>query len=598
MKSYWKIVIPTKKYMNLRLSKGERNMNNFKRILTYVKPYRFQVILAVFCAFISNIAVILATYLNGIAIDNMPGVNNVNFSNLKRILIGLGFIYIISSLFQWFISRYANKVAYEIVGDMRKDTFNSLNKQPLSYYDNHPHGDIISRFTNDLDSVSDALAVSITNVFSGMVTVITALVCMLYLNVQITIGILVVTPIGFFIASMISRFSQSSFVRQQQSVGELSSFVSEIVGNQKIVKAFDREKTSMNQFEKISDKLCSEATKAMFASALINPSTRFINNISYIAVGLVGGILAITKGVSVGTVSSFLIYSAQFAKPFNEISGITAQIQTAFASLTRIFSIIDEKPETPDKKDAIEFKTCDGNIKISNMYFSYDKKTPLIENFSFEANQGETIAIVGPTGCGKTTFVNLLMRFYDIDKGVIYIDGNNICDVTRDSLRKNFGMVLQDPWLFNSTVRDNISYGKPDATDEEIIEAAKKAHAHSFIKRLKNGYDTVINDENLSAGQRQLLTIARVMLAQPKILILDEATSSIDTLTEIRIQKAFLNLMKGRTSFVIAHRLSTIVNADKIIVMNKGKIVEQGKHEELLKEQGFYYELYNSQFAN
>ncbi|MGN0143877.1 MAG: ABC transporter ATP-binding protein [Clostridium sp.] len=573
-------------------------MNNFKRILTYVKPYRFQVILAVFCAFISNIAVILATYLNGIAIDNMPGVGSVNFSGLKRILIGLAFIYIISSLFQWFISRYANKVAYEIVRDMRRDTFNSLNKQPLSYYDNHPHGDIISRFTNDLDSVSDALAVSITNVFSGIVTVITALLCMLYLNVEITIGILVVTPIGFFIASMISKFSQNSFVRQQQSVGELSSFVSEIVGNQKIVKAFDREKTSMKQFEEISDKLCHTAIRAMFASALINPSTRFINNISYIAVGLVGGILAITKGVTVGTVSSFLIYSAQFAKPFNEISGITAQIQTAFASLTRIFNIIDEKPESPDKEDAIELKTCNGHIEISNMCFSYDKKTSLIEDFSFEAKPGETIAIVGPTGCGKTTFVNLLMRFYDIDKGSIYIDGNNICDVTKDSLRKNFGMVLQDPWLFNSTVRDNIAYGKPDASEEEIIEAAKKAHAHSFIKRLKNGYDTVINDENLSAGQRQLLTIARVMLAQPKILILDEATSSIDTLTEIRIQKAFLNLMKGRTSFVIAHRLSTIVNADKIIVMNKGKIIEQGKHDELLERQGFYYELYNSQFSN
>ena len=573
-------------------------MNNFKRILTYVKPYKFQVILAIFCAFISNIAVILATYLNGVSIDNMPGINNVNFNNLKRILIGLAFIYIISSLFQWFISRYANKVAYVIVRDMRRDTFENLNKQPLSYYDQHPHGDIISRFTNDLDSVSDALAVSITNVFSGIVTVITALACMFYLNVEITIGILVVTPIGFFIASMISKFSQNSFVRQQQSVGELSSFVSEIVGNQKIVKAFDREKESMEQFEKISDNLCKTATKAMFASALINPSTRFINNISYIAVGLVGGILAITKDVSVGTVSSFLIYSAQFAKPFNEISGITSQIQTAFASLTRIFNIIDEKTESPDKEDAIELKTCSGNIKISNMYFSYDKKNSLIEDFSFEAKSGETIAIVGPTGCGKTTLVNLLMRFYDIDKGAIYIDGNNICDITRDSLRKNFGMVLQDPWLFNSTVKDNIAYGKPDATDEEIIDAAKKAHAHSFIKRLKDGYDTVINDENLSAGQRQLLTIARVMLAQPRILILDEATSSIDTLTEVRIQKAFLNLMKGRTSFVIAHRLSTIVNADKILVMNKGKIVEQGNHQELLKKHGFYYELYNSQFSS
>lgn len=572
-------------------------MKNFKRVLEYIKPYKFQVGLAIFCAFMSNIGIVVATYLNGLAIDNIGGINNVNFKNLTRILIGLGFIYLISSLFQWFISRYANKIAYIIVRDMRRDTFDSLNKQPLSYYDHNPHGDIISRFTNDLDNVSDALSVSITNVFSGIVTVITALICMFYLNTKITLGILVVTPIGFFIASMISRFSQSSFVNQQQSVGELSSFVAEIVGNQKIVKAFDREKTAMEQFEHISDKLCKTATKAMFASALINPSTRFINNISYIAVGLVGGILAITEGVSVGIVSSFLIYSAQFAKPFNEISGITAQIQTAFASLTRIFNIIDERQEEPDKEDAIELEECSGNIKINNMYFSYEKNNPLIENFSFEAKPGETIAIVGPTGCGKTTLVNLLMRFYDIDKGSIYIDGNNIQNITRDSLRKNFGMVLQDPWLFNSTVKENISYGKPDATDEEIINAAKAAHAHSFIKRLKNGYDTIINDEDLSVGQRQLLTIARVMLAEPKILILDEATSSIDTLTEIRIQKAFLKLMEGRTSFVIAHRLSTIVNADKILVMNKGNIIEQGNHKELINKHGFYYELYNSQFS-
>ena len=572
-------------------------MNSFKRVLTYMKPYNFQIVLAVLCAFMSNIGIVVATYLNGVAVDNIGGINNVNFKNLERILIGLGFIYMLSSIFQWFISRYANKVSYLIVRDMRRDTFKSLNKQPLSYYDHHQHGDIISRFTNDLDNVSDALAVSITNVFSGIVTVITALICMLYLNVKITLGILVVTPICFFIAATISRFSQSSFSKQQQSVGELSSFVAEIVGNQKIVKAFDREKASIREFDCISDNLCKTATKAMFASAMINPSTRFINNISYIAVGLVGGILAITEGVSIGIISSFLIYSAQFAKPFNEISGITAQIQTAFASLERIFNIIDEKTEEPDKVNALELTECKGNITIDNMYFSYDKNISLIEEFSIEVKCGETIAIVGPTGCGKTTLVNLLMRFYDIDKGAIYIDGNNINDITRDSLRKNFGMVLQEPWLFNSTVKENIAYGKPDATDEEIINAATSAYAHSFIKRLKNGYDTIINDEDLSAGQRQLLTIARVMLEEPKVLILDEATSSIDTLTEVRIQKAFLKLMEGRTSFVIAHRLSTIINADKILVMNKGKIVEQGKHEELLKKHGFYYELYNSQFA-
>lgn len=583
--------------MNLKASKGGKAMTNFKKLLRYVKPYRFQVALALFCAFISNVGIVVATYLNGVAIDNIGGVNNVNFQDLTRILIGLGIIYLISVTFQWFISRYANKVSYMIVRDMRRDTFKSLNKQSLAYYDHNPHGDIISRFTNDLDSVSDALAVSITNVFSGGVTVITALVFMLYLNVEITIAILIVTPICFIIASLISKFSQKTFVKQQQAVGELSSFVAEIVGNQKTVKVFNREEKSMEEFNHISDNLCNVATKAMFASALINPSTRFINNISYIAVGLVGGILAITSGVSVGIVSSFLVYSTQFAKPFNEISGITGQIQTAFASLTRIFTIIEEKPEDEDKSNAIELKDCRGNILIKDISFSYDKKKPLIQNFSFEAKSGQLIAIVGPTGCGKTTLVNLLMRFYDIDQGEILVDGNNIRDIKKNSLRKSFGMVLQDPWLFKGTIKENIAYGNPNATEEEIVEAAKAAHAHSFIKRLKDGYDTIISDEDLSQGQRQLLTIARVMLANPRMLILDEATSSIDTLTEIRIQKAFLNLMEGRTSFVIAHRLSTIVNADKILVMNNGNIIEQGNHQELISKKGFYYDLYNSQFA-
>jgi ATP-binding cassette subfamily B multidrug efflux pump len=583
--------------MNLKASKGGKAMTNFKKLLRYVKPYRFQVALALFCAFISNVGIVVATYLNGVAIDNIGGVNNVNFQDLTRILIGLGIIYLISVTFQWFISRYANKVSYMIVRDMRRDTFKSLNKQSLAYYDHNPHGDIISRFTNDLDSVSDALAVSITNVFSGGVTVITALVFMLYLNVEITIAILIVTPICFIIASLISKFSQKTFVKQQQAVGELSSFVAEIVGNQKTVKVFNREEKSMEEFNHISDNLCNVATKAMFASALINPSTRFINNISYIAVGLVGGILAITSGVSVGIVSSFLVYSTQFAKPFNEISGITGQIQTAFASLTRIFSIIEEKPEDEDKSNAIELKDCRGNISIKDISFSYDKKKPLIQNFSFEAKSGQLIAIVGPTGCGKTTLVNLLMRFYDIDQGEILVDDNNIRDIKKNSLRKSFGMVLQDPWLFKGTIKENIAYGNPNATENEIVEAAKAAHAHSFIKRLKDGYDTIISDEDLSQGQRQLLTIARVMLANPRMLILDEATSSIDTLTEIRIQKAFLSLMEGRTSFVIAHRLSTIVNADKILVMNNGNIIEQGNHQELISKKGFYYDLYNSQFA-
>lgn len=575
-------------------------MKNFRRLLGYAKKYRFQILLALVCALVSSLGVVAATYLNGVAIDHIHGPGTVDFPGLIQILMGLGIIYVISSLFQWFISRYANKVSYLVVRDMRRDTFHNLNLQPLSYYDNHPHGDIISRFTNDLDSVSDAMAVSITNAFSGIVTLISAVAFMFYLNVTITVTILVLTPICLIVAYFITKFSQKTFTRQQQSVGELSSFASEIVGNQKIVKAFGREGLECEEFNNISDRLRKTATHAMFASAMVNPSTRFVNNICYIAVGIAGGIIAVTQGVSVGIISSFLIYSAQFAKPFNEISGITAQLQTAFASLERIFAVIDAPPQTSDIPDAIELHDCKGHVCFDHVSFSYRSDQKLIQDFCFEAKPGQTIAIVGPTGCGKTTLVNLLMRFYEVTDGAILIDGIDTRRITRDSLRQSFGMVLQDTWLMGGTIRENLAYGKPDATQEEIEQAAKAAHAHGFITRLKDGYDTVVSQEGgqLSQGQRQLLTIARAMLADPEMLILDEATSSIDTLTEIRIQKAFLKLMEGRTSFVIAHRLSTIVNADQILVMNQGNIVEQGTHTQLLEKKGFYYELYNSQYAN
>ena len=575
-------------------------MKNFCRLLGYAKKYRFQILLALVCALISSLGVVAATYLNGVAIDHIHGPGTVDFPGLIQILMGLGVIYVISSLFQWFISRYANKVSYLVVRDMRRDTFHNLNLQPLSYYDNHPHGDIISRFTNDLDSVSDAMAVSITNAFSGIVTLISAVAFMFYLNVTITVTILVLTPICLIVAYFITKFSQKTFTRQQQSVGELSSFAAEIVGNQKVVKAFGRERMECEEFNGISDRLRKTATHAMFASAMVNPSTRFVNNICYIAVGIAGGIIAVTQGVSVGIISSFLIYSAQFAKPFNEISGITAQLQTAFASLERIFAVIDAPPQTPDLPDAIELHDCKGHVCFDHVSFSYRPDQELIQDFCFEAKPGQTIAIVGPTGCGKTTLVNLLMRFYEVTDGAILIDGIDTRRITRDSLRQSFGMVLQDTWLMGGTIRENLSYGKPNATQEEIEQAAKAAHAHGFITRLKDGYDTVVSQEGgqLSQGQRQLLTIARAMLADPEMLILDEATSSIDTLTEIRIQKAFLKLMEGRTSFVIAHRLSTIVNADQILVMNQGNIVEQGTHTQLLEKKGFYYELYNSQYAN
>ncbi len=575
-------------------------MKNFRRLLGYAKKYRFQILLALVCALVSSLGVVAATYLNGVAIDHIHGPGAVDFPGLIQILIGLGVIYVISSLFQWFISRYANKVSYLVVRDMRRDTFHNLNLQPLSYYDNHPHGDIISRFTNDLDSVSDAMAVSITNAFSGIVTLISAVAFMFYLNVTITVTILVLTPICLIVAYFITKFSQKTFTRQQQSVGELSSFAAEIVGNQKIVKAFGREGLECEEFNNISDRLRKTATHAMFASAMVNPSTRFVNNICYIAVGIAGGIIAVTQGVSVGIISSFLIYSAQFAKPFNEISGITAQLQTAFASLERIFAVIDAPPQTSDIPDAMELHDCKGHVCFDHVSFSYRSDQKLIQDFCFEAKPGQTIAIVGPTGCGKTTLVNLLMRFYEVTDGAILIDGIDTRRITRDSLRQSFGMVLQDTWLMGGSIRENLTYGKPDATQEEIEQAAKAAHAHGFITRLKDGYDTVVSQEGgqLSQGQRQLLTIARAMLADPEMLILDEATSSIDTLTEIRIQKAFLKLMEGRTSFVIAHRLSTIVNADQILVMNQGNIVEQGTHTQLLEKKGFYYELYNSQYAN
>lgn len=575
-------------------------MKNFRRLLGYAKKYRFQILLALVCALVSSLGVVAATYLNGVAIDHIHGPDAVDFPGLIQILIGLGVIYVISSLFQWFISRYANKVSYLVVRDMRRDTFHNLNLQPLSYYDNHPHGDIISRFTNDLDSVSDAMAVSITNAFSGIVTLISAVAFMFYLNVTITVTILVLTPICLIVAYFITKFSQKTFTRQQQSVGELSSFAAEIVGNQKIVKAFGREGLECEEFNNISDRLRKTATHAMFASAMVNPSTRFVNNICYIAVGIAGGIIAVTQGVSVGIISSFLIYSAQFAKPFNEISGITAQLQTAFASLERIFAVIDAPPQTSDIPDAMELHDCKGHVCFDHVSFSYRSDQKLIQDFCFEAKPGQTIAIVGPTGCGKTTLVNLLMRFYEVTDGAILIDGIDTRRITRDSLRQSFGMVLQDTWLMGGSIRENLTYGKPDATQEEIEQAAKAAHAHGFITRLKDGYDTVVSQEGgqLSQGQRQLLTIARAMLADPEMLILDEATSSIDTLTEIRIQKAFLKLMEGRTSFVIAHRLSTIVNADQILVMNQGNIVEQGTHTQLLEKKGFYYELYNSQYAN
>ncbi len=567
-----------------------------QRLFGYIKSYKGAVLSAVVFAFFASLGTIFATYLNGRAIDFIVGKGNVDFAALIKILAVLGGVYAVSSVSTWLIARFANKAAYFIVRDMRRDVFDKLNSLPLAYFDSTPHGDIISRYTNDLDNVSDAMVVSVTSLFSGIVTILSALIFMLVLNIPLTMTILVVTPICVLVATTLTKMCQKTFKKQQQAVGKLSAYIAEIVGNEKTVKAFCREDITEKQLGEISDELYAAASKAMFASAMVNPSTRFVNNIGYIAAGLIGGILAVKYDVSVGVVSSFLIYSSQFAKPINEISGITTQLQTAVASLERIFALLDEQSQIPDSENAVKMKNAKGEVKIDNISFGYNPERKIIKNLSYTAKPGMTTAIVGPTGCGKTTLVNMLMRFYDVNDGAIYLDGEDIRTITRDSLRRSYAMVLQDSWIFNGTVRENIAYGRPNATDEEIIEASKAAYAHSFIKRMSEGYDTSVTADSLSHGQRQLITIARAMLADPEMLILDEATSSIDSLTEIRVQKAFLKLMENRTSFVIAHRLSTIVNADCILVMKNGEIIERGTHSELLEKKGFYYDLYTSRY--
>lgn len=567
-----------------------------KRLFGYIKEYKGAVIFAIVFAFFSSLGTIYSTFLSGRAIDCIKGTGDVDFYSLVKILAVLGGVYVLTSVSTWLIARFANKASYFIVRDMRRDVFEKLNKLPLKYFDSTAHGDIISRYTNDLDNVSDAMVVSVTSLFSGVVTIVSALIFMFMLNIPLTITILVVTPLCVIVAAYLTRKCHKTFIKQQQAVGKLSSYIAEIVGSEKTVKAFCREDITHAQLSEISDELYQAASKAMFASAMVNPSTRFVNNVGYIAAGLIGGILAVKYDVSVGVVSSFLIYSSQFAKPINEISSITTQLQTAVASLSRVFALLDENEQVPDSDNAEIAADAKGDIKFDNISFGYTPDKKIIKNLSYHAKPGTTTAIVGPTGCGKTTLVNMLMRFYDPQEGAIYLDGVDIKNITRDSLRRCYAMVLQDSWIFNGTVKENIAYGKPDATDEQIIEASKAAYAHSFIKRMSNGYDTEITADSLSHGQRQLITIARAMLTDPEMLILDEATSSIDSLTEIRVQKAFLKLMENRTGFVIAHRLSTIVNSDCILVMKDGEIIERGTHSQLLAQKGFYYDLYTSRY--
>lgn len=584
------------------MKKSGINKSVLKRLLRYAKPHAGFLLLALVSAIINVSLTLYGPILVGRAIDYVIGPDQVDFAAMVPVLITLAGTIVVSAAFQWLMTYCTNRVSYKTVRDLRIQTYEKINTLPLKYIDGHAHGDLISRIVNDVDQVSDGLLQGITQLFTGVVTIVGTLLFMLTISPVITVVVVLVTPLSLFVAAFIARLTHRQFVEQQATQGELSGFVEEMIGGQKTVKTFHYEGRAEERFKEINGRLYDCGVKAQFYSSLSNPSTRFVNNMVYTAVAAFGAICAITgwpAPLTIGQISSFLTYANQYTKPFNEVTGVLTQIQTAFASAERLFAVLDEESERPDAPDAAVLEHCKGDVTVEHLYFSYDPARKLIEDMNIAAKSGSRIAIVGPTGCGKTTIINLLMRFYDADRGSISVDGHNIQSVTRNSLRKQYGMVLQESWLFSGTVRENIAYGREDASLEEVVAAAKKAHAHSFILRLPQGYDTVISEDggNLSQGQRQLLCIARVMLVEPPMLILDEATSSIDTRTEWKIQTAFEEMMRGRTSFIVAHRLSTIKGADLILVMNQGHIVEQGTHESLLAKGGFYANLYNSQFA-
>ena len=584
------------------MKKSGINKSVLKRLLRYAKPHAGFLLLALVSAIINVSLTLYGPILVGRAIDYVIGPDQVDFAAMVPVLITLAVTIVVSAAFQWLMTYCTNRVSYKTVRDLRIQTYEKINTLPLKYIDGHAHGDLISRIVNDVDQVSDGLLQGITQLFTGVVTIVGTLLFMLTISPVITVVVVLVTPLSLFVAAFIARLTHRQFVEQQATQGELSGFVEEMIGGQKTVKTFHYEGRAEERFKEINGRLYDCGVKAQFYSSLSNPSTRFVNNMVYTAVAAFGAICAITgwpAPLTIGQISSFLTYANQYTKPFNEVTGVLTQIQTAYASAERLFAVLDEESERPDAPDAAVLEHCKGDVTVEHLYFSYDPARKLIEDMNIAAKSGSRIAIVGPTGCGKTTIINLLMRFYDADRGSISVDGHNIQSVTRNSLRKQYGMVLQESWLFSGTVRENIAYGREDASLEEVVAAAKKAHAHSFILRLPQGYDTVISEDggNLSQGQRQLLCIARVMLVDPPMLILDEATSSIDTRTEWKIQTAFEEMMRGRTSFIVAHRLSTIKGADLILVMNQGRIVEQGTHESLLAKGGFYANLYNSQFA-
>lgn len=577
----------------------KKNKGTLKKVFSYIGKYKYFLILSMFFAAVTVGLTLYAPILVGKAIDCIIGKGNVDFVNMKSILIKVAVIVVSTALIQWLMNVCNNKITYNVSRDLRKKAFEKIEILPFSYIDTHSKGDIVSRVITDVDQLSAGLLMGFTQFFTGVITIIGTLAFMLSVNVFITIVVVVVTPLSFFIARFIAKKTFNMFSLQSKTRGEQTSFIDEMISNQKVAEAYSMNEENKARFDKINDDLAKYSLKATFFSSITNPATRFVNSIVYAAVALFGAIMAVKGNITVGILSCFLSYANQYTKPFNEISSVVTELQNAIACAARVFELIEEAPEMPDKADAKELENVKGSVEINNLYFSYNPDRELLKNVNINVEPGKTVAIVGPTGCGKTTLINLLMRFYDPNNGAISIDEVNTQDVTRQSLRQNFGMVLQDTWLKSGTIADNIRLGKTDATDDEIIEAAKKAHAHSFIKRLPNGYKTKIGEDggSLSQGQKQLLCITRLMLCPPPMLILDEATSSIDTRTEIKIQKAFNTLMKNRTTFIVAHRLSTIQNADLILVMNDGNIIEQGTHASLYAQKGFYYNLYNSQFS-
>ena len=578
---------------------NKRSRETLKRILKYISQYKWSVILSLLLAYITVALTLYVPILKGRAVDHIVSAGHVDFAGLRGILMRILGAVAVTAVSQWLMNHINNIITYRVVKDIRTRAFNHLEVMPLSYIDVHPSGDIISRIIADTDQFSEGLLMGFTQLFTGVLTIAGTLLFMLSIQPVITAAVVVLTPISLFVASFIAKKTFVMFRKQSETRGELTSLTDEMLGNMKVVQAFGYQEEAHKRFEEINTRLARYSLRATFFSSITNPATRFVNSLVYAAVGIAGACGAIRGFITVGQLTSFLSYANQYTKPFNEISGVVTELQNALASAARVFELIDEKTIIEDREDAKVLRDAKGSVELKQVCFSYTPEKKLIEDFNLSVRPGQRVAIVGPTGCGKTTIINLLMRFYDVDSGAVKVEGTDIRDVTRESLRTSYGMVLQDTWLKSGTIRDNISYGHPEASEEEIIRAARQAHAHGFIMRMPDGYDTVISEDggNLSQGQKQLLCIARVMLCLPPMLILDEATSSIDTRTEIKVQKAFAQMMEGRTSFIVAHRLSTIREADVILVMRDGKIVEKGKHEELLGMNGFYADIYNAQFA-